>query len=263
MFDLQIPITDLTVKQMKADLAKVLLNVKSSHRVEAMARGLGFRTYASMLAISQIPRELRKADGISFKNYLENRGFNVGPPAFYQVVARAAIRSVLDAVPVLTSAGIGIGPPRRNTEGKWETARQRNSRFAEWQGELLDSEQQFLLALAFVSRIKKIKTIGSGRGSYGLKHVAEKYVCTFPTGEQLGPQYVSNGALIAAAVHCGFHFKKYVDHLGYDELNVSFNMSKKSTDELDLTVRPNGAFAQDMKRQQEMRRLRQMGFSTP
>jgi hypothetical protein len=227
---------------MKADLARTLPAVKSSHRVEALARGMGFRTYASMLCASQEAKTSGKADGASFKNYLEGHGFNVEARRLYQVVARSAIRSVLDAVPVLTSAGIGVGPPNRNADGKWETPQQRNSQFVESQRELLDSEEQFLLSLAFVSRIRKIRTIGSGRGSYGLKHIAEKYLCNYPTGEELGPQYVSNGALIAAAVHWGFCFRKYVDHLGYIELNVSFNMSKRSTNELALKIRPNGAF---------------------
>jgi hypothetical protein len=237
MFALQISITLAAVNQLKADLTKALPAVKSSHRVEALARGTGFRTYASMLAAGALPGAIGTVDGASFTRYLDSRGFNVEAPLFYRVVARTAVRSVLRTVPVLTAAGIGIGPPRQNAEGKWETSRERNARFLEWQRELLEAEEEFLLALAFVSQIPKIKTARSGRGSYRLKHIAENYACTYPTGEKLGPRYVSNGALIAASVHAGFNFKKHVDQLGYDNLNVTFNMSKKSTDELDRMIR--------------------------
>jgi len=253
MFALQVSITPTAVNQLKADLTRALPAVKSSHRVEALARGMGFSTYASMLAAADLPRTLGEADGASFTRYLGSRGFNVEAPPFYRMVARTAIRSVLSAVPVLTAAGIGIRPPRRNADAKWETSHDRNARFLEWQKELQESEEQFLLALAFVSQIRKIKTVANGRGSYRLKHIAENYACTYPTGEELGPRYVSNGALIAASVHAGFNFKKYVDELGYDNLNVTFNMSKKSTDELDRIIRPNGAFAQDMRRLRGMR----------
>ena len=39
------------VDSMKADLAKYLPHIKSSHRVEALARALGFKTYAALRAV--------------------------------------------------------------------------------------------------------------------------------------------------------------------------------------------------------------------
>jgi len=66
--------------------------------------------------------------------------------------------------------------------------------------------------------------------SYGLKHAAEKFACTYPEGAVLGPRYVSNGALIAAAVHAGFDLKTSKDNLGRDEPNAHFNFSKRSLD---------------------------------
>jgi hypothetical protein len=38
--------------------------------------------------------------------------------------------------------------------------------------------------------------------------------------------------------------KTYVDDPGYDELNVSFNMSKSAIEDIDCEIRPNGARAQ-------------------
>lgn len=42
-----------------------------------------------------------------------------------------------------------------------------------------------------------------GTGSYWVKHIAENFACSYPEGEKLGPRYVSNGVLIAAAIHAG------------------------------------------------------------
>jgi hypothetical protein len=67
---------------------------------------------------------------------------------------------------------------------------------------------------------------------------------------------VPNGAFIAAALHAGFKIKTYVDELGYDKLNVSFNMSKLGLEELDCEIRLDGARAEARRRKQEMRELR-------
>ena len=91
--------------------------------------------------------------------------------------------------------------------------------------------------------VRPTKTIRKGTGSYRLKHIAENYACTYPEGEKLGPTYVTNGVLIAAALHAGFRMKTYVDERGYDCVNVSFNMSKPCLDDLDCEIRPNGACA--------------------
>jgi hypothetical protein len=76
---------------------------------------------------------------------------------------------------------------------------------------------------------KRTKTVRSGNGSYRLKHVAENYVCAYPEGEKLGPDYVPNGMLIAAALHMGFKYKTHVDDLGYDTQNATFNMSRRGS----------------------------------
>ena len=55
MFVLRIPVTLSAIELIKADLTKHLSEVKSSHRVEAIGRGLGFRTYAALLAASRSP----------------------------------------------------------------------------------------------------------------------------------------------------------------------------------------------------------------
>jgi hypothetical protein len=68
------------------------------------------------------------------------------------------------------------------------------------------------------SNIIKIKTINKRHSSYFLKHIIES---------QIG-EYVSNGVCIAAAIFCGFNYKKTFDDYGLVHVNTSFNMSNKS-----------------------------------
>lgn len=72
---------------------------------------------------------------------------------------------------------------------------------------------------------------------------------TFPDGSGLGPVYVPNGLLIAAALASGF---KAYHHVGQDRLgvNASFNMPYATLVELDIAARPNGARAQERHRKQ-------------
>ncbi|MCK1673842.1 hypothetical protein [Bradyrhizobium sp. 150] len=117
------------------------------------------------------------------------------------------------------------------------------------------------MSLALLARVKPIKTIRSGTGSYRLKHVAENYECSYPEGSKLGPHYVPNGMLIAAAVHLGFNCKEHVDDLGYHTPNTTFNMSKSVIDDLDAEIRPKTGFAQDRARAR-LRRQANAQFAT-
>ena len=69
-----------------------------------------------------------------------------------------------------------------------------------------------------------------------------------PRGRETRAGLCPDGMLIAAAVHMGFKYKTHVDELGYDTLNVSFNMSKPLVDDLDALIRPQSGFAQDRAR---------------
>lgn len=88
-------------------------------------------------------------------------------------------------------------------------------------------------------RVARTRTIRDGTGSYWVKHIAENFDCTYPEGEKLGPHYVPNGVLIAAALHVGFKTKSHHDELGYHSLNVTFNMSKSCLEDLDYVIRPD------------------------
>lgn len=247
MFDLRIPATSANLDTLKKELSRRLPNVKSSHRCEALARGLGRKTFAALRTDIRTSDDTNwSADGSAFSAYLADKGFTVTPATLYKAVAKAAIRTVAEQYPPLTLWGYGAGRPRRKDNGDWESeqdirGRQKSHRLA-----LLSEEavEQFLLSLALVSRIPKTKTIRPGTGSYRLKHIAEKYHCSYPQGKKLGPQYVSNGALIAAAAYAGFNVEPHVDEYGYYAVNANFNMSKKVVDDLDAEIRTDGAEAQ-------------------
>jgi hypothetical protein len=258
VFVLMIPTTSDRLEAIKAELTLVLPDVKSSHRCEAIARGLGFATYASALATTKSgSSDTSIVRGDRFTAYLSDHGFDVPATSFYRAAAKAALRDVADRAPKLTIQGISVGGPRRKPDGRWEDFREMNAKFVEARQQLTgdSAAKPFLASLAFLARVTPTKTIRTGTGSYWLKHVAENYACTYPEGGKLGPTYVPNGVLIAAALYAGFRIRTYMDDLGYDHPNVSFNMSKLSLEDLDYEIRPDGTRALARRRKQEMRDL--------
>lgn len=257
MFVLRISATLPAIERIKATLTTSLPHVKSSHRVEALGRGLGFRTYAALRAAAEASAPMTvTVTGAPFSAYLKDRGFEADPAHFYRATAQVAIQELLDSAPRLNIRGIGFGRPQRNADGSRQTPQQHYAEFLECRGECLGTyaTEAFLRSLALLARVKTTKTIRSGTGSYRLKHIAENHVCTYPEGGKLGPAYVPNGMLIAAALHLGFKHKTFVDDLGYDTLNASFNMSKAVIEDLDAEIRPQSGFAQDRARKRESRR---------
>lgn len=265
MFALTIHITPASLMALKADLTKSLPDVKSSHRVEALARGLGFQTYAAMrAAVAGEPAVLATANGTSFSRYLSAHGFDCSPIPFYHAAARIALQAVLDKTPKLCVLGIGAGEPKRKPNDQFESAREHHARFLESRKQFKSPfvVEEFLRGLAFLSRVQPTITVRSDAGSYRLKHIAENYRCTYPEGMPLGPHYVSNGAMIAAAIHAGFRHKTYVDARGWDMRNADFNMSKAVIDDLDCEIRPNDAVAES-RRWLEARRKQRRKISLP
>lgn len=259
MFELKLTLTESVVDLLKAELTRSLSEVKSSHRCEALGRGLGFRSYAATRSAAietEAPTVVVR--GEPFISYLMDHGFAVSALPWFHAAARVALSEVVARTPKLTIWGSGIGRPQRKTDGKFETAAEFNSRFVDAREELTSDSAigPFLLSLALIGRVPPTKTVRQGTGSYWLKHIAENYRCAYPGGADLGPQYVPNGAFIAAAIHAGFRIKTYVDEYGYDDVNVNFNMSKPALVDLDCEIRPDGARAQDRRRRKEMREFR-------
>jgi hypothetical protein len=259
VFTLAIAVTPDAVKAIKSELTSTLPHVKSSHRCEAIARGLGFRTYASArVAALSATSDRTVVCGERFVAYLAEHHLTASAEPFYRAAAKVALCDIAKTNPKLTMWGIGIGRPQRKSDGKWEDSRDRYAKFVEARKELVSDGAvgAFLASLAFIARVTRTKTIRQGTGSYRLKHIAENFACTYPEGNKLGPRYVPNGVLIAAAIHAGFQYRSYFDELGYDDLNVSFNMSKPCIDDLDCEIRSNGAHAQSRKYRAETRRYR-------
>lgn len=241
MFVLSISVSPPAIERIKAALTKTIPEVKSSHRVEALGRSLGFYSYASLRAASKSPLPpAALVSGSIFSEYLKGRGFEVDAAHLHRAAALAAIGHVLDSRPKLHIHGIGFGRPKRNADGSQQTQQQQYAEFIERRQECLgrNAAEAFLLSVALLMRVKETKTVRDGSGSYRLKHIAENYACEYPEGGKLGPKYVPNGMLIAAALHMGFKCKADIDHLGYDTQNATFNISKAAIKALDDEIRP-------------------------
>jgi hypothetical protein len=259
MFTLEIPLSTAALATIKAHLGKSLPEVKSAHRCEAIGRGLGFRTYAAALsAAGSNAAYLAHPDGAAFVAYLAAHHFEVSGAALYRAVAKAALARIAEDHHILTIWGIANGRPRWTSQGRRENAQESVAKFRAFRADLIGDGaiEPFLASLAFLGNVTKTKTIRRGTGSYFVKHIAENFPCTFPDGEPLGPRYVPNGVLIAAAIQAGFTYKTHIDELGYHDINVSFNMSKPCLEDLDCEYRPDGARAQRRRSEQKARRLR-------
>lgn len=193
----------------KDALRAALPDVKSSHRVEAMARGLGWRTNASMRADLAGGSVEVEADEDAFLAYLREHSFDAPSGCLTRALAKAGIRRAMDMEPTLTHFGLGVFRDRK------QTREEREAKFTENRAALLEDyvAEEFVRAADFLSRFGRRKTINTKRGSYGLKHDAER----FARG------YVANGTLIAAALALGFTAKP----THWDSPNAYFNISSK------------------------------------
>ena len=230
MFCLRIPLNLAAIGTIKAELLHSLPEVKSSHRIEAVARGLGFQSNAAMRAVVQQHNNVQ-VDVLwePFVTYLTQHGFDANAPHLYRACARVAVEDVLRKFPQLTISGLESGRLQRKADGTRETVEQQRERINNSREELLErgSMDDFLLCLAMLAHVKPRKTINTSHGSYGLKHMAEKFHGTYPDGSALGPGYVTNGAFIAAAVCAGFSVRPIPE-----TPNALFNMSKRDIAEV-------------------------------
>lgn len=257
MVDLSLRLNPVTLDRLKAGLRLTAPDIKSSHRVEALARALGFSTNAelrvrlSARAVGPCP-----INPEAFRLYLADHGFNAPPSVILRAVAHAITLGAMDRDERLHLWGWGCGRPERGSGGAWETPYQHYDRFLRYREELTSIRvaEQVLRAIALLSRVPATRTIRPDTDSYRLKHIAENFPCAYPGGEALGPGYVANGPLIVAAIHLGFVYKTGRDRDGWEWPNVTFNMSQKHLLELDIACRPNGARAQARRRKLEPRR---------
>ncbi len=235
------------IDSMKTDLIKYFPDIKSSHRVEALARALGFKTYASLRTVDLLFDGPIHADvnWVAFKDYLNEKGFHPTARPLFLAAGRASIRLMLGMkdwdYQNLTREGFGIN--KSHHEG--ETPQAHAERFRQARADMLSdsSVEEFLRSYSVVSRIPKTRTVTKKRGAYSLKHIAEKASILYPDGEISSPQYVCTGSVIFAALSAGFWFKPIAE----DTQNVNFNMLQSAIDDLDCEIRPESATARDRK----------------
>lgn len=256
MVELDIFLNSVTLGRMKSGLRLIAPTIKSSHRTEALARGLGFQSNAELRArlADAGPRRL---DPSAFSLYLTARGFEAPASLLFRAAAHAITLNAMDRDDRLHKWGWGFGQPKRRDDGRWETPHQHYDRMQEYREELKDIlvADQVLRALAMLAEVPSTTSIRPDTDSYRLKHIAENFPCTYPDGEPLGPDYVANGPLVVVATHLGFRYKTGYDGQGYEWPNVTFNMSQSHLLELDIRCRPNGARAQDRRRKQDAKKF--------
>lgn len=195
------------VEHMKDFLRASLPDVKSSHRAEALARGLGWLTNASMrAALAAAPAEVGP-DEAAFQSYLGEHSFNAPSGSLVRAFAYAGVRRAQNLEPALSRFGYRV--PRDRDE----TLKEEEARFLTSRVEMLAEHgiDEFIRAAAFLSEFDRRKSMNRKRSSYGLKHEAER----------MSGDYVANGTMIAAALAMGFSAER--THAGSP--NAHFNIS--------------------------------------
>jgi hypothetical protein len=204
-------VTLTDIEHMKDALRASLPDVKSSHRTEALARGLGWATNASMrAALAAAPAETSSDEG-AFLSYLRQHSFEAPSGSLVRAFAQAGTRRAMDLESELCTFGYRV--PR----DRGETPEEAEARFLANRAEMLGEHgvDEFVRAAEFLSKFGRRKSLNRKRTSYGLKHDAER-----ATGD-----YVANGMLIAAALAMGFSAER--THAGSP--NAYFNISSKES----------------------------------
>lgn len=224
---MHLTISNTTLDYLKDNLRASVPGTGASLRMEGMARGCGFNTYAGMRE-----RLARGATSVSvndatFLSFLGHPDVEVGPRdrTLSHAIARSMLKPVLDQQSTLTERGfdsIWRGGPEEQRKSRDERTELLAARRAETYRSAW-AVDQFELSLIYLSRQERIKSANRKIGSYGLKHRAENLSRKFGLFTHLG-DYVSNGMLLAAAYASGFS----VTPDGGDSLNGSLNISMRT-----------------------------------
>lgn len=200
------PITLTDSERIKSVLRESIPSVKSSHRAEAMARGLGWNTNAAMrVALADAPAPINLNDD-AFLTYLAAHDFPVGRGVLESAVekvigltSRGAIHAVMDKMPELGRGGFFVHD-RRHTP-----AANRQQHEESRASMLVDGAiGEFERAIEFLKHRGQRATLNRKITSYSWKHDAER----FHRAAGADNDYVANGMMIAAAIHLGFKFAR-------------------------------------------------------
>ena len=216
---MKVRLQETSLCALKRHLRNALPNATATERVEALARGLGFKTYASLRALIAATGAISKEfDEPAFVSYLAARGTDAPARTLQRVVIRALLDVILAENSILTMHGFGAPRDRTWVTDYGAVVEQSRQEFYEDR-----SCDQFELALLFLQRAERRKTLNRELSSYRLKHVAENIARDFKVRTDLR-NYVSNGAFIAAALYEGFEVKR----VARASLNGYLNISAKS-----------------------------------
>ena len=95
------------VEAVKGTLLRALPNVQSSHRVEAIARGLGWKTNAALCAEPKDQTSARSVDDFAFTGYLRMHGFSDVPT---DTLSEAILHSKFDAERIALMDVMSVNP---------------------------------------------------------------------------------------------------------------------------------------------------------
>ena len=227
---MKITVTADLIDDMKSDLRMALPGAGSCHRTEALARGLGWKTYAAMKASLRAGPAERGIEPDTFAAYLSAHGAAATGEHLVQAVLRAQIRAVLAAQAQLTHAGFGIPRDSRLSVAEWR------AKFDRERASMLGDEavSEFRRACSYLALLTTTKAPNRSHTSYGIKHAAERHHRRQASGDRMANVYVSNGMLLAAAFHQGLR----VSRVAWDSQNAYLNISSRAFRELDSDRRP-------------------------
>ena len=131
--------------------------------------------------------------------------------------AAALVLKAVEKIPELTRFGVGLGDDARRIlrESGPDGLKQK---VMEGQAELHASLEAVAVCADWIKQQVPIQSINTKHASYGYKHMVEGW-CR----RRNHPQYIPNGAFIAAAVGLGFKFRLFAE-----SPNVQFNFSERT-----------------------------------
>ena len=183
-------ITDIAIRQLKKCLAVELPDIKSAHRAEALAIGLGYRTKRSLdAALKKDPRILATVAPEAFTGFLHERGYQenstggFGSGFLEAVFSSLCLKDYHHMVSILASSEWADLTPNGFDDGSDESLRFDS-----------DCKRQVFLCLEYLAAHREFSS-GNTIDSYRLKHDIERWLKA--DGR---PSYIENGSAILAAL---------------------------------------------------------------
>jgi hypothetical protein len=234
---MKISISHADIDPLKSQLLALAPAVKASHRVEALARGLGFGSHAALLvAVGEYPAPCA-IDDSAFGAFLKERG---GADLPYDTLSEAVVRTKFAeqraAISEVLASELALSANGMRTYDRRLTPAENSAHFQRSREEMLEAQcvEQFIRAVAYLATREKSKTVSRGATSYGYKHDAERFHRSAVPDENA---YVANGMFIAAALHLGFTIKRDADNSPNVLINVAIPRTPRQRSELAGSMR--------------------------